>query len=266
MKAKIIPALAAAVVTVSCMSINTYADKLTTRDGLKYVVSDSGEEKGLYTGWAKSGDNKYYYKNGVMKKDCWLNSKGTRKYLIREDGTLAKGWVLIDNRWHYFDETTGVHAVKPTKIYGKTYNFSSDGVWDGILNFEDSDHANFTLQENLSKDDHGGIYFDKSALIVRSVNDDAVTKQTEALKSTFAPIIVIPCKYSMNELESVKAHLDKNVKEYGIKSLSIDMINNCVFVKLDKSSSKLDKYIKSLNNSDIVYVQYGEVYVDIIDD
>ena len=85
MKVKKFLAIAAAALTISCMSVNIYADTLATRDGLKYLVSDSGAES-LYSGWTKKGGDSYYYKDGVMKKNCWVTSKGVRKYFLQADG------------------------------------------------------------------------------------------------------------------------------------------------------------------------------------
>lgn len=104
MKVKQILALAAAVLTMFCMSVNIYADTLTERDGLKYLISDSGEDKGLYTGWTKKGDDYYYYKNGERIKNSWLASNGVRKYFMQADGTRATGKVTIQGVEYEFDE------------------------------------------------------------------------------------------------------------------------------------------------------------------
>ena len=104
MKVKQILILAAAVLTMFCMSINIYADTLTERDGLKYLISDSGEDKGLYTGWTKKGDDYYYYKNGERIKNSWLTSNGVRKYFMQADGTRATGIVTIQGVEYEFDE------------------------------------------------------------------------------------------------------------------------------------------------------------------
>ena len=104
MKVKKFLALAAAVLTMSCVSVNTYADTLATRDGLKYRISDSGKDLGLYTGWTKKGNDRYYYKNGEKKKNCWLTSKGIRKYYLQADGTRATGKVTIQGVEYEFDE------------------------------------------------------------------------------------------------------------------------------------------------------------------
>lgn len=104
MKAKKFLALAAAVLTMICVPLNAYADTLTERDGLKYCVSDSGEDMGLYSGWTKKGGDRYYYKNGEMKKNCWLRSKGVRKYFLQADGKAAAGKVTIQGVEYEFDE------------------------------------------------------------------------------------------------------------------------------------------------------------------
>lgn len=104
MKTKKILVLTAAMLTMVCTSANVYADTLTERDGLKYLISDSGEDKGLYNGWTKKGDDYYYYKNGERKKNCWLTSNGVRKYFLKADGTRATGKVTIQGVEYEFDE------------------------------------------------------------------------------------------------------------------------------------------------------------------
>ncbi|MDE6709036.1 MAG: hypothetical protein K2J76_00945, partial [Oscillospiraceae bacterium] len=90
-----------------CVSVNAYADTLAERDGLKYLVSDSGTES-LYSGWTKKGGDRYYYKNGVMKKNCWVTSKGVRKYYLQADGKAATGKVTIQGVEYEFDENGAI--------------------------------------------------------------------------------------------------------------------------------------------------------------
>lgn len=103
MKVKKFLAIAAAALTMSCVPVNAYASTLAERDGLKYLVSDSGTES-LYSGWTKKGSDRYYYKNGVMKKNCWITSKGVRKYYLQADGKAATGKVTIQGVEYEFDE------------------------------------------------------------------------------------------------------------------------------------------------------------------
>lgn len=103
MNAKRFLAVAAAVIAMSCVPVNVCADTLTERDGLKYLVSDSGAES-LYSGWTKKGGDRYYYKDGVMKKNCWITSKGVKKYFLQADGSRATGKVTIRGVEYEFDE------------------------------------------------------------------------------------------------------------------------------------------------------------------
>lgn len=107
MKVKKFLAIAAAALTMSCVPVNAYADTLAERDGLKYLVSDSGTES-LYSGWTKKGGDRYYYKNGVMKKNCWITSKGVRKYFLQADGKAATGKVTIRGVEYEFDENGAI--------------------------------------------------------------------------------------------------------------------------------------------------------------
>lgn len=97
-------AIAAAVSAISCITANVYADTLEERDGLKYRISESGEDLGLYSGWTTRGDERYYFKDGVRKRNCWLTSKGKRKYFLQADGTLATGKVTVQGVEYEFDE------------------------------------------------------------------------------------------------------------------------------------------------------------------
>lgn len=108
-------ALSAAVVIISCMAADISADTLKERDGLRYLVSDSGDESGLYTGWAKRAGRYYYYKDGEMKKSCWITSNGKKKYFLKSDGSLAVGKVTISGREYEFDEN-GVLIPDPWGI------------------------------------------------------------------------------------------------------------------------------------------------------
>lgn len=117
MKMKRIIALSAAMIMMSCMSMNICADTLTERDGLKYLVSDSGEEKGLYSGWTKRGDDYYYYIDGVKKKNCWLMSGGERKYFLQADGSRAVGRVTIMGEEFKFDK----NGIKLPDEWGLTF-------------------------------------------------------------------------------------------------------------------------------------------------
>ena len=103
MKMKKLLAAATAVLAMALVPVNVYADTLAEKDGLKYLVSDSGGES-LYSGWTKKGSSYYYYINGVMKKNCWLTSNGVKKYFLQADGTRATGKVTVQGVEYEFDE------------------------------------------------------------------------------------------------------------------------------------------------------------------
>ena len=239
MKVKKMLALAAALLTMSCMSVNVYADKLTTKDGLRYVVSDSGEDKGLYTGWAKNAkaNKRFYYINGVKRK----------------------GWTYIydKNNWYYFDKSDGSLVTGTVEIDGTEYTFSSNGAWEG-KNKIGSASAYSALKKKLSKKDYGGMYLDESTVVVMSVDDEKVQKYIDEVKKDFSQITLKHCKYSVKELESIYNYLGDKMDYYEIMGLSTDVMNNRILVQMEKSNKKLEKYIDSLENSDIIYIEYGD--------
>ena len=104
MKMKKLLAVSAALLAMSFSSVNVFADTIAERDGLKYRISDSGEEIGLYSGWTKKGDDYYYYKDGARKKNCWLTANGEKKYFLQADGTRATGKVTVQGVEYEFDE------------------------------------------------------------------------------------------------------------------------------------------------------------------
>ena len=73
-----------AITAISCTSATAFADKLKVVDGVTYKYSDTGEQKGKYTGWAKTSKGKLYYKNGVkVTKNTTI---GGVRYKFSSDG------------------------------------------------------------------------------------------------------------------------------------------------------------------------------------
>lgn len=83
----------AAVTAMACADVTAYADTLRTVDGLKYRYSDSGEDLGIYTGWANASGGKVFCNKGVIvTKNTIIN--GVR-YTFSSDGYLTgkyTGW------------------------------------------------------------------------------------------------------------------------------------------------------------------------------
>ena len=99
----LVSALAASTI-LACSSVPAYADRVKTVDGLLYRYSDSGESKGVYTGWVKKGADRYYYKNGKMLRSCWLSVKGRKTYYLQKNGKMAVGTIKIGGKYYTFDE------------------------------------------------------------------------------------------------------------------------------------------------------------------
>ena len=76
---------------------------MQTVDGIKYIRYDNGETK-AYTGWTKKSGDRYYYKNGIMKKNCWLKSNGKRAYFLKKDGTMTVGKITVSGVEYEFDK------------------------------------------------------------------------------------------------------------------------------------------------------------------
>lgn len=104
---KLIAAALAAITALSCASVTAFADRLKTVDGVTYKYSDTGEQKGKYTGWAKTSKGRYCYKDGVKLKNKWIkDSKGRYRYLDKS-GRMVTGWYEISRgggKYSWFDE------------------------------------------------------------------------------------------------------------------------------------------------------------------
>ena len=87
-----------------------YDDGIRSIDGKLYIFKSSGE---MATGWI-------YY------TDRWGNPFW---YYAGSDGSLYKGWNLINGKWYYFNTDIGyMYADGRFGINGKRYVFNSDGA------------------------------------------------------------------------------------------------------------------------------------------
>ncbi len=78
--------------------------KNTVINGIRYKFGKDGICKGKYSGWVKKSGKYYYYKNGEMKKNCWLKVKGKNTYYLTSDGSRAVGNIEISGKTYTFDE------------------------------------------------------------------------------------------------------------------------------------------------------------------
>lgn len=88
---------------IAVCPLSAEASTLKTEDGIRYIQYDSGETK-PYTGWTTKAGKRYYYKNGIMKKNCWLTVNGRRKYFLTKDGFAAVGKVTVSGVEYDFDD------------------------------------------------------------------------------------------------------------------------------------------------------------------
>lgn len=128
---KRVAALFAAITVIAVCPLSAEASTLKTEDGVKYIQYDNGETK-PYTGWTKKSGKRYYYKNGIMKKSCWLKSNGKRTYFLRKDGSMAIGKVTISGIEYEFD-STGHLITDEMGISINTSNITSEGMTIEII-------------------------------------------------------------------------------------------------------------------------------------
>ncbi|MBO6230101.1 MAG: hypothetical protein J6O50_06000 [Ruminiclostridium sp.] len=134
---KLLAAALAAITAMSCTSATAFADTLKVVDGVTYRYSDSGEQLGKYTGWAKTSKGKVYYKNGVkVTKNTTI--KGIR-YKFNKNGICTgkyTGFVKNSKGMRYYkngvlikDQTV---TVKGLTYYADSFGYLTGGEEDGV--------------------------------------------------------------------------------------------------------------------------------------
>ena len=78
--------------------------KATTIDGVLYKFGNDGVCSGKYSGWARTKTGRYYYKNGVKLKSCWIKSGGKKTYYLLKSGKMATGTVKIGGKKYTFGD------------------------------------------------------------------------------------------------------------------------------------------------------------------
>ncbi|MBP3855378.1 MAG: hypothetical protein IK990_07205 [Ruminiclostridium sp.] len=134
---KLLAAALAAITAMSCTSATAFADTLKVVDGVTYRYSDSGEQLGKYTGWAKTSKGKVYYKNGVkVTKNTTI--KGIR-YKFNKNGICtgkytgfvknSKGMLYYKNGALIKDQTI---TVKGLIYYADSFGYLTGGAEDDV--------------------------------------------------------------------------------------------------------------------------------------
>ena len=130
---RILSAALAAITVMSCASVPAFADKLKTVDGVTYRYSDSGQQVGKYTGWAKTSKGKRYYKNGIVYKNKWIKTKAGKYYYAGSDGYMRTGWAKVSvgkGNYSYFDK----NGIWDGKVYYKGYQ--PQNLYSFFLDFD----------------------------------------------------------------------------------------------------------------------------------
>lgn len=130
------------------LTVCASADSLKTVDKLLYRYSDSGENLGKYTGWAKSAKGKrYYYKNGVrVTKNTVIH--GIR-YKFDKNGVCTgkyTGFVTSSKGKRFYQNGVLVKSQKVTAKNGTVYYADSFGY------LTDEDDVNPGMPVLVTKD------------------------------------------------------------------------------------------------------------------
>lgn len=213
--------------------------KSTTIGGVRYKFGKDGVCAGTYTGWTKSGGNRFYFIDGVKQK----------------------GWCKINGGWHYLDEKTGANTTGTVELYGKNYTFSDSGVWDGKADIDYSSPY-FSLEKKLPKDASGGVYVNDGVLVVMTKDRERVAPIVEKVRETYAPIVMRDCKFSTDELEEVSENLSRNRKKYSLNGWGTEIMDNRVGITTAKLTDEFKEYIDSLDDPDIVNIEFGVIVED----
>ena len=262
----------AAIAAMSCTSATAFADKLKTVDGVTYKYSDSGEQIGKYSGWAKTSKGRRYYKNGVLCKNKWLKFKSGKWFYFDENGYMATGWTHIESDWYYITADRG-RVTGAQSIDGIGYNFGADGKWDKNAPCSTNEKQSsiydvyFRITNGKYDDIYGGAGMPDGMLIVWSVNGQAEKMINERYPG-IGGIIYKTAKCSIAELEKVRAGINdfiKRDKESGNLSLwfngpATSTENNRLVLEISQEQyDRISTYIDSLPNKDCIDVRIGEI-------
>lgn len=253
MKVKKILAIAAALLTMSCMSVNIYADKLTARDGLRYLVSDSGEDKGLYTGWTKVNGLHRYYKEG---KRClgWHKINGSYYYLTRYGGR-ARGLYQIGNTVYEFNDNG--------KYIGKASSDTTPHRIAAAASDRIEDHAKKGTDPDgydIYADDYCGIYISTDGSAFVYLTSDKNFAVYSDLLGDYCNLEFVKKDVTYNDLMEIKRYVTENAEDLKIHISSIKIWTGWVEIILDgddESCNDLyEKLIEEGFSDDIFSVAY----------
>lgn len=121
---KLILSLLAALAAIMSLTVSASADSLKRVDKVMYRCSDSGENLGEYTGFAKTEDGmRWYYKKGVLVKDEWIETDSGKRYYAAKNGALLTGKKAVGDKIYTFDKRGRWDGEEPVTI-GKNLGIS----------------------------------------------------------------------------------------------------------------------------------------------
>lgn len=261
----------AAVTAMACTGVTAFANRLKTVDGVTYRYSDSGEQKGKYTGWTKTSKGRRYYKNGLPYKNKWLKMKSGKCFYFGDDGYLSVGWTHIGTDWYYITADNG-RLSGSQSIDGIEYYFDDDGKWDkNAPNSTNEKHSTvynvyYLLTSGKYNDIYGGAGILDGMLVVRSVNGQA-EKLIDKRYPGNGGILYVPAEYSVSELESVRAGIKdfvKRDKENGYSYLWVggpatSTENGRLVLQLSQEQyDRISSYLDSLPDKDCLDIRIGD--------
>lgn len=247
---KLTAAAFAAMTAISCMGLSSFADKVKIVDGTAYRYSESGEQKGVFSGWKKTANGKMFYKNGVLIRNKWVIKKSGARFYLNAEGIAETGWVHTGKAWYYVDAQNGALTGEQT-LGGHVYSFSGKGKWNGIY-----DKYPFAkLANRLDKKVYGGLYYLDGMCVVQSVDGKAEAACDKIIKGISSGIVFLKAKYSMYEILEVRKDLEENHPGIWTGTYTDEMKNRLVVQYTAEQKAALDKYISNLDDPDIIITE-----------
>ena len=142
---KIAAALLALTITAGA-SAAVYADSVVTRGETTYRVDDRGVMIGIEEGWERTDEGDYYYKNGKMLRNSWLEIDGEKTYYFLSDGKMATGKKIVDNGNYYFGKD-GKRVIRKAVIKDKYGEYSASTMIVYLKTDADDERINTTLKK-----------------------------------------------------------------------------------------------------------------------
>lgn len=109
------------------------------------------------------------------------------------------------------------------------------------------------LERKLKTTDYGGVYMRGDSVVVLAVNKASVLKVINDNNLDHA-VTVLPAKYSVKQLKSTYASLEKGFDRFDMTSIATLVMENRVEIVVADYSAELKAFIKSLKYSGCVKV------------